>query len=72
MGLPMMSLSNLGGQQDDISQSSLKQVNEFLTQSMNPANIGWDLEGAQLSSEVLLLLAILTIERNYIYQNEKG
>ena len=58
MGLPMMSLSNLGGQQDDISQSSLKQVNEFLTQSMNPANIGWDLEGAQLSSEVLLLLAI--------------
>ena len=63
MGLPMMSLSNLGSgqhgqQQEDISQSSLRQVNEFLTKAMNPANIGWDLEGAQLSSEVLLLLAI--------------
>ena len=55
MGLPMMSLSNV---QDDISQSTLNQVNDFLTQSMNPANIGWDLQGAQLCAEVLLLLAI--------------
>ena len=65
MGLPMMSLSNV---QDEISLSTLNQVNAFLIQSMNPSNIGWDLEGAQLSSEILLLLAIQRGKLSYLLQ----
>lgn len=53
--LPIMSLANAN---NDIGQTTLNQVNEFLIQSMNPESIGNDVEGSVLSAEVLLLLAV--------------
>ena len=58
LSLPIMSLANVSNSNQDISQLTLNQVNEFLLTSMNPKNVGNDEEGAILSSEVLLLLSI--------------
>lgn len=56
LSLPMMSLANTNS--SDIGLSTLNQVNDFLMSSMNPCNIGNDMEGATLSAEILLLLAL--------------
>ena len=66
----MMSLANTNS---DIGQSTLNQVSEFLICSMNPCNIGNDRDGAILSCQVLLLLAVqrgkLSLLLQWIHQS---
>ena len=58
LSLPPLSLSATNSKIPDLGEASLDQVSEFLRHSSSPSQTGGDIEGAQLCSEILLLLAV--------------
>ena len=58
LSLPPLSLSNSNSKIPDLGETSLDQVSEFLSHTSSPLQTGGDVEGAQLCSEILLLLAV--------------
>ena len=58
LSLPPLSLSSTNSKMPDLGEASLDQVTEFLSHASSPVQTGGDVEGAQLCSEILLLLAV--------------
>ena len=58
LSLPPLSLSSTSSNIPDLGEASLDQVSEFLSHTSSPSQTGSDIEGAQLCSEILLLLAV--------------
>ena len=58
LSLPPLSLSSTSSNIPDLGEASLDQVSEFLSHTSSPLQTGGDIEGAQLCSEILLLLAV--------------